>query len=118
MSAQELFLSKQEKLLLMDGYCRKNKKNQQYISIDLCNIIGQFLKNNFILDFIVIFEKINDFYIDGIFCYDINSQTIAIKTNKIWSRTGGLSYCIYETIDDYFIYRIGSEPGYTAPNIK
>ena len=103
-----MFLSKEEKLLLIDGYCRKYRYHQNYISIDLCHIILDFITNIFNLSFIIIFEKYEDKddYVNELLCYDMKLKTKINKINELWKCNRDTSYCIHETNDDCLIYQI------------
>ena len=51
------FLTKEEKALLIDGYTRKIKNDNDYIPIELCNIIIVYFTHWF--NFFIVFEKGN-----------------------------------------------------------
>src|SRR5690348_3169221 len=112
-------LSNEEKILLIDGYCQKNRYNKNYISVDLCAIILEFFSNILIYDFIIIFEKYKneDDHVNELLCYDLKLKTKLIKNNELW-KWHYCSYCLHETKNDYFIYRIGGENNETIPNIR
>src|ERR1700759_882045 len=114
-SSKHFIFSKQDINCLIDGYSRKHKYNQKYIPIELCQIIILYLQ--FILNFIIIFEK--DEYnnnVNKLLCFDIKSKTKIIKENKIWKHNICGSYCMHETKNDYLIYRIGGIDNNYIPN--
>ena len=95
-----MLLSKEEKLLLIDGYCRKYRYHQNYISIDLCHIILHFITNIFELSFFIIFEKRyedKDDYVNELLCYDVKLKTTIIKNNQLWKYNPSISYYVHET---------------------
>src|SRR5437762_12736615 len=92
-----IFLSKKQKLFLIDGYSKKLKYNKQYIPIELCNIIIEYFYNIKHFDFISVFEIRNNNHVNQSFSYDIKSKTTVIKKNKLWEYNDGASYCINET---------------------
>src|SRR2546429_9644404 len=110
------FLSENKKLLLIDGYSRKYKYNHQYIAIELCKIVSSHLMCDF--HFFIIFENVNDDYINEFICYDLISKSKIVKNNNLWKYNNRTSYCINKTINDYFIYRIGGGNNNTIPNIE
>ena len=111
-----LFLSENQKLLLVDGYSRKYKHNHQYIPIELCNII--ILHFAILFDFFIVFEKYwNDFFNEMV-CYDMKSKSKIIKNNNIWKYNYGTSFCVHKTMNDCLIYRIGGLNNKTFPNIE
>src|SRR5436309_2591493 len=112
-----ILLSKEEKFFFIDGYCRKNTQNKNYISLDLCHIILEFFKNTLNIDFIIIFEKETDDYVNQLLCYDVKLKTKIIKDNELWKWNGGTSYCIHETNNDCLIYRVGGKVN-NIPNIE
>ena len=115
--AVELFsLSESKKLLLIDGYSRKYKNNHQYISMDLCKLI--ILHFTFHFDFLIVFEKEDDDYVNELICYDMKSKYKIVKNNNIWKYNLGTSYCIHKTINDCLIYRIGGRNNKQVPNIE
>ena len=113
-----IFLSKKENLFFVDGYCRKNTQNKNYISLDLCHIILQFFKNTLNIDFIIIFEKFEDDYVNELLCYDVKLKTKIIKDNELWKWNMDTSYCIHETNNDCLIYRVGGQDNHNIPNIE
>src|SRR5947209_2795943 len=113
-------LSQKEKILLIDGYYSfiHFYNNNSYIPIDLCHIIIKYFKNNFIFDFIIVFEKQFKHGMNGLLMYDINSKNKMIINNDVWEYNFYTSYCVHETNDDCFIYRVGGQDNYKIPNIK
>src|SRR5436853_2136299 len=113
-------LSKEEKMLLIDGYCRKYRYHQNYISIDLCHIIRDFITNIFNLSFIIIFEKYkdNDDYVNELLCYDVKLKTTIIKNNQLWKYNLFTSYYVDETKNDCLIYRVGGSNNDRIQNVE
>ena len=88
-----IFLSSEEKSLLIDGYTRKIKNDKQYIPIELCNIIIVYFSNRF--NFFIVFEK------NGIrgktnelLCFNIENKQKLIIENECWKYVIGCSYCV------------------------
>ena len=86
------------------------------ISMDLCKLI--ILHFTFHWDFLIVFEKINDDYINELICYDMKSKYKIVKNNNIWKYNPSTSYCIHKTINDCLIYRIGGWNNKEVPNIE
>ena len=84
----------------------------------MCFIILQYFKNIIIFDFIIIFEKFGNNYVNELLIYNIKSKHKIVINNNIWKYNSSTSYCFHETKDDYFIYRVGGESNETIPNIK
>src|SRR5436853_5928914 len=99
-----ILLSKEEKMLLIDGYCRNYRYYQNYISLDLCFIILDFFKNILNVDFIIIFEKKRDDFANELMCYDMELKTTIIKNNQLWKWNLNTSYYVHETKNDCLIY--------------
>jgi len=109
------FLAEQQKNFLIDGYCRQHKKNQQYIAVELCNVILLYLRYSF--DFVVIFEKKQNDYFNDLYCFDLKSKNKLTHVNKFWKHHPHAAYCLHETSNDYLVYRVGGYDNDAIPNI-
>ena len=104
-------LTKTELALLTDGYTRKIKRDNQYIAIELCNLIILCLQHVF--HFFIIFEKGSDRWTqretNELLCFNIENKEKSIIENECWAYVNGCSYCVeYNNKNNkYNIYRIG-----------
>ena len=56
------------------------------------------------MDFIIIFEKEKEDEMTELICFEMKSKRKIIRNNEVWQYFAGISYCIHQTKNDYFIY--------------
>src|ERR1700759_2353791 len=71
-------------LIFIDGYCRKQTYRQSYITIDLCHLIMKYFID--ILHFYIIFEKgdSDNKEINELLCFNFENNKKTITENPCW----------------------------------
>src|ERR1700759_4011172 len=81
-------------LIFIDGYCRKQTYRQSYISIDLCHLIMKYFIDD--LYFFIIFEKgvYSNTQTNELLYFNFENNKKTMIENPCWKYDDGMNYCI------------------------
>src|ERR1700759_1032573 len=79
-------------LIFIDGYCRKQTYRQSYITIDLCHLIMEYFID--ILDFFIVFENGVSGKTNELLYFNFENSKKTMIENPCWKYSGGMNYCI------------------------